>query len=145
MIQIRQGLERFTADLAELQASMMWRPVDPGPYLRKLDKVVETLEAKSDKVSSPKPPLDAEEVWERWRTLTFDLTKLDAREIRTLCVSPKTAMRATLISALDSNRDPLKRWINLNGFVQAYFGQWRTMESPEAIEKLIQSMLSESG
>jgi hypothetical protein len=144
MIQIREGLDRLTADLVELRDSMMWRPVDPAPYLRQLNKAVETLEAKSDKVSSPKPPLDAEEVWARWRALAFDLTKLDAREIRTLCVSPKTAMRARVISALGSNHDPLKRWINLNGFVQAYFGQWRTMENPEAVEKLIQEMLSGS-
>ena len=143
MIQICQGLDRLTADLAELRDSMMWRPVDPAPYLRQLDKVVETLEAKSDKVSSPKAPLDAEEVWARWRALAFDLTRLDAREIRTLCVSPKTAMKATLISALSNRPDPLKRWINLNGFVQAYFGQWRTMDNPDVVEKLIQGMLSD--
>jgi EH signature protein len=142
MIQIREGLDRLTADLTELRESMMWRPVDPAPYLRQLDKAVEALEAKSDKVSPPKPPLNAEEVWARWRTLAFDLSKLDAREIRTLCVSPKTAMKARLISAISSNSDPLKRWINLNGFVQAYFGQWRTMESPEVAEKLIVTMLS---
>lgn len=142
MIQISQGLDRLTADLAELRDSMMWRPVDPAPYLRQLVKIVETLEAKSDKVVSPKPPLDAEEVWARWTALTFDLTRLDAREVRTLCVSPKTAMKARLISALGSNPDPLRRWINLNGFVQAYFGQWRTMENPDAVEKLIQGMLS---
>ena len=143
MIQIRQGLDRLTADLPELRESMMWQPVDPAPYLRQLDKVVETLQAKSDKVASPKPPLDAEEVWAHWRALAFDLTKLDAREVRTLCVSPKTAMKARLVSVLGSNPDTLKRWINLNGFVQAYFGQWRSMENPEAVEKLIQAMLSE--
>ena len=143
MIQIREGLDRLTADLTELRESMMWLPVDPAPYLRQLDKVVEALSARSDKVSSPKPPLNPDEVWERWRVLAFDLTKLDAREIRTLCVSPKTAMKARLISVMSGNSDPLKRWINLNGFVQAYFGQWRTMENPEAVEKLIQAMLSE--
>ena len=98
MIQIRQGLDRLTADITELRESMMWHPVDPVPYLRQLDKVVEALEAKSNKVSLPKPPLDAEEVWAHWRVLAFDLTKLDAREIRTLCVSPKTAMKAPILT-----------------------------------------------
>ena len=142
MIQIRQGLDRLTADITELRESMMWHPVDPVPYLRQLDKVVEALEAKSNKVSLPKPPLDAEEVWAHWRVLAFDLTKLDAREIRTLCVSPKTAMKARLVNALGTNPDALKRWINLNGFVQVYFGQWRTMEEPQAAERLIQDLLS---
>ncbi len=141
MIQILQGLERMTADLTELRESMMWSPVDPAPYLKQLDRAVEALEAKSNRVSSPKPPLDPEEVWARWRGLDFDLTKLDAREVRSLCVSPKTAMRRPLVSALVSDPEALKRWINLNGFVQAYFGQWRSMENPEAVEKLIQKML----
>ena len=141
MIHIHQGLGRLSADLAELRESMMWHPVDPTPYLRQLNKAVQVLEAKSDRASTPKPPLDAEEVWARWRTLGFDLTKLDAREIRTLCVSPKTAMKARLISELTNNPDPLNRWINLNGFVLAYFGQWRSMKDPEAVEKLIQNTL----
>ena len=114
------------------------------PYLRQLDKVVAALEAKSDEVSVPKPPLDAEEVWARWRTLAFDLSKLDSREIRTLCVSPMTATKSRLVSALGSNPDAVRRWINLNGFVQAYFAQWRTMENPEVVEKLVQNMLSGS-
>ncbi|MDR3409827.1 MAG: EH signature domain-containing protein [Formivibrio sp.] len=142
MIQIRQGLERLTADLTELRESMMCRPVDPTPYLKQLDKVVGALEAKSNKVSLPKPPLDADEVWAHWRLLSFDLSKLDARQIRTLCVSPKTAMKARLVGALGNTQDPLKRWINFFGFVQAYFGQWRTMENPESVEKLIHNMLS---
>jgi hypothetical protein len=143
MIPIREGLDRLAADLGELRDSMMWHPVDPAAYLRQLDKVIEALEAKSNYVSSPKPPLDADEVWARWRTLGFELDKLDARETRTLCVSPTTAMKPRLIAAISSNPEPLRRWITLNGFVQAYFGQWRTMENPEAAEKLIQAMLSD--
>jgi hypothetical protein len=40
------------------------------------------------------------------------------------------------VSALTATPDALKRWINFNGFVQAYFAQWRSMEEPEASEKL---------
>ena len=63
MIQLRDGLERLTLDIRELRETMLSRPVDPAPYLRQLGRTVEALEAKSEKVSSPKPPLDAEEVW----------------------------------------------------------------------------------
>ena len=144
MILVSQSLDRLTADLAELRESVMWRPLEPAPFLRQLSKVVEALEAKSDRMSLPKPPLDADEVWARWKRLSFDLTKLDARETRTLCVSPRTAMKARLVSGLSSNSNALKRWINLNGFVQAYFGQWRTMEDPQAVETLIKAMVSAS-
>lgn len=143
MIEILQGLDRLTADLIELRDSMMWSPVDPVPHLQQLGRVVEALEAKSNKVSSPKPPLDAEEVWARFRAFGFDFTQLDAREIRTLCVSPETAMRPKLVSALHESPGPLQRWLNLNGFVQAYFGQWRTMENPDSVETLIRRMLSQ--
>lgn len=142
MIEILQGLEHVSADLSVLRDTTMWHPVDPVPYLRQLQRSVEILEAKSNRVSLPKPPLDAEEVWERWRKLAFDLTRLDAREIRTLCVSPKTAMKGKLTDVLNKNSDPLKRSINLIGFVQGYFGQWRTMENPDAVENLIKRMLS---
>ena len=145
MIQILQGMDRLTADLTELRESMMWHPIDPAPYLKNLDRAVEALEAKTDRVSTPKPPLDPEEVWARWRALGFDLAKLDAREVRSLCVSPKTAMKMRLVSALVGNPEALQRWVNLNGFVQAYFGQWRSMENPEAVEKLIQNMLVNGG
>lgn len=143
MIQIREGLHRLTLDLTELKNALLSVPVDAGPYVRQLERTVESLEVKSDKMSTPKPPLDAEEVWARWRMVSYDLEELDAREIRTLCVSPKTAMRPRLIAALSMNFDALRRWINFNGFVQTYFGQWRTMENPESVEKLIQRMLSD--
>ena len=143
MIEISDGLQRLELDLEELQNTLLSLPVDPEPYVRQLVRTVDSLAAKSDKVSLPKPPLDAEEVWARWRTVSYELDELDAREIRTLCVSPKTAMRPRLITALSANSDALRRWINFNGFVQVYFGQWRTMESPEKVEKLIQGMLSD--
>jgi hypothetical protein len=142
--QILEELDRFSATLGSLRDSMLSSPVDPAPHVRQLHKVVETLQSKSDRASLPKPPLDPEEVWARWRALDFNLSKLDARETRTLCVSPKTAMRAKLITALGGSPHPLKRWLNLNGFVQAYFGQWRVMENPETVERLIQRMLSET-
>ena len=87
MIQIHDGLQRLTLDLTELKNSLLSVPVDPEPYVRQLAHTIQALEMKSDRVSSPKPPLDAEEVWARWRMVSHNLEELDAREIRTLCVS----------------------------------------------------------
>lgn len=142
MIQILQGLDRLTKDLTELQCSLMSNPIDAVPYLKQLDRAVETLEAKCNRVAPPKAPLDPEEVWARFRMLSFGFEELDARELRTLCVSPLTAMRPKLVNALSENPKPLHRWMNLNGFVQAYFGQWRTMENPDSVETLIRQTLS---
>jgi hypothetical protein len=141
MTLVREGLERLNLDIGEFRDGLLSRPIDRAPYLRQLERAVEALEAKFERMSSPKPPLDPEEVWARWRTLGFDLSKLDRREMRTLAVSPKTAMRQKLVAAFTVSPDALKRWINLNGFVQAYFAQWRTMEEPQAVESLIQKML----
>ena len=41
--------------------------------------------------------------------------------------------------------DALKRWINFNGFVQAYFAQWRTMEEPQTVERLILTCWARGG
>ncbi len=141
MMQLSEGLQRLTLDIGEFKETLLSGTVDPAPYLRQLGRTVEALEAKFERVSSPKPPLDAEEVWARWRAVSYDLSRLDAREVRTLCISPKTAMRPQLVSTLSVTPDPLKRWINFNGFVQAYFAQWRSMEEPQAVENLIQTML----
>lgn len=141
MIQLREGLQRLTLDIGEFKETLLSRAVDPAPYLLQLSLTVEALEAKFEKVSSPKPPLDAEEVWAKWRAVDYELTKLDAREVRTLCVSLKTAMRPRLVRALSATPDALRRWINFNGFVQAYFAQWRSMEEPQTVERLIQALL----
>lgn len=142
MTQIREALQCLTLDLTELKGTTLSRSVDPAAYLRSLEHLVSALEEKCDKVSVPKPPLNGDEVWAKWSTTNFNLDKLDAREIRTLCVSPQTAMRSRLISALSINYDPIRRWINFNGFVQAYFKEWRNMDEPHNAENLILNMLA---
>jgi hypothetical protein len=141
MIRVREGLQSLTSNLAEFQGSILSHSVDPEPYLRQLERIVGALEAKSERVFSPKSPLNADEIWARWQAANYDLGKLDAREVRTLCVSPKTAMTRRLIEALTIDPAALKRRITFIGFVQAYFSQWRTMDEPQTVERLIQKML----
>ena len=81
MTLVREGLERLNLDIGEFRDGLLSRPIDRAPYLRQLERAVEALEAKFERMSSPKPPLDPEEVWARWRTLGFDLSKLDRREM----------------------------------------------------------------
>ena len=67
MIQINEALNRLQLDLGEFRESTVYRPVDPQTYLRQLSRTIEELEKKSDNVAVPRPILDPEEVWARWR------------------------------------------------------------------------------
>ena len=69
MIQLSEELQRLTLDIREFEETLLSGTVDPAPYLRQLGRTVEALEAKFEKVASPKAPLDAEEVWARWRAV----------------------------------------------------------------------------
>lgn len=137
-MQIQEAVQLMNQGIGEFTRSFLASAVEPDIYLRQLKKTVEELEAKIDNATPPKPPLDAEEVWAKWRTKGYEINELDLREVRTLCVSPATAMRPKLIEALTESPDSLKRFRTLCGFVNAYFDQWRTMENPERAEKLIQ-------
>ena len=143
MTQISEALNRLQLDIAEFRQSTVYRPVDPQTYLRQLSRTIEVLEKKSDNVAVPKPVLDPEEVWARWRKEQYAFDKLDSREKRTLCISPETATRAKLVEALKGDPETLKRLTTFNGFVQGYFAKWRSMDNPEAIEKLIHDLLEQ--
>ena len=143
MSHIQEALVRLSGDLPEFRESFLWGQIEATPYIAHLKRTVDALEIKFDSGSRPKPPLDPEEVWAKWRTAGYELAQLDSREVRTLCVSPATAMRPRLIQALTKSPDSLKRLTTFSGFVQAYFGQWRTMADPEWAERLIQRMLEQ--
>jgi len=143
VIQINEALNRLQLDLGEFRESTVYRPVDPQTYLRQLSRTIEELEKKSDNVAVPRPILDPEEVWARWRKEQYDFDKLDSREKRTLCISPETATRAKLVEALKRDPETITRMTTFNGFVQAYFAKWRSMDNPEVIERLIQDLLEQ--
>ena len=143
MIQISEALARLQLDLGEFRESTVYRPVDPQSQLRVLRRTVEELEKKSDIVAIPKSIVDPEEVWAKWRKEQYDFDKLDSREKRALCISPETAVRTKMVEALKKNTEALKRITTFNGFVQAYFAKWRSMDNPEAMENLIQDMLEQ--
>ena len=141
MMQIQEAAQLMNTGILEFSHSFLASAVEPDNYLRQLRKTVGELEVKIDNATPPKSTLDAEEVWAKWRAKRYKLNELDLREIRTLCVSPVTAMRPKLIEALTGNPDALMRFRTFCGFVNAYFDQWRTMENPEGAEKLIQDMV----
>jgi len=140
---ICEALDRLQLDIGEFREATVYRPVDAKTCLRQLCVTIEAFEEKNDKIAIPKPTLDPEEVWAIWRKEQYSFDKLDSREKRTLCISPETATRAKLVEALRKEPEALKRMTTFNGFVQAYFAKWRSMDNPEVIEKLIQDLLEQ--
>jgi hypothetical protein len=134
---ILDALTRLHADTADLHGSLHVQVVDGTTYVRNLTATIEQLEKKLESGKPPESPFDPDEVWARWRSLGYDLDKLGKREIRSLCVSPKTSMRGRLLNALSENKEPLQRISNLQGLVYGYSSHWRTMEEPQHAEDLI--------
>src|SRR5579872_6271772 len=103
-------------------------------------KTVEKLRESSLGFDYP-PSLDADTVWSQWSSAGFALNILDARQIRTLCVSPKTAARPELVDAAGKNIEILSRTPCMLGFVNAYFANWDDASIRHRLQKLIQSGL----
>src|SRR5688572_25676329 len=55
------------------------------------------------------PPLNPDQVWRLWVQNNYQFDRLDGRQIRTLCVSPKTAINPAFIKACEANHDVLQR------------------------------------
>jgi hypothetical protein len=141
MTQVQDALRNMTSDGVDMGSWLLNATLDPTPYLVELRKTVERLESTIDNTFIPRQRRDPEQVWGKWRETNYRFKTLDSVEIRTLCVSSKTAMRTPLIDALQDNSEALTSFRTLCGFVKAYFDQWRSMENPEKVEGLIQRML----
>jgi EH_Signature domain len=142
---IAKAMERLKLDLHEFQASNLAQKLDPELYLNELTRTIRRLEQRLDSGVPPKPPMNAEEVWARWRLLGYDLLKLEKREVRSLCISPETALRPKLVTAIANHLEYLSRASTIFGMVNAYWHKWRSMEEPEQIELLIWSAISLDG
>lgn len=104
-------------------------------------KVVAKLGERKTETES-RPPLNPDHVWILWSQKGFDVEILDARQIRTLCVSPTTATRPQVIQACRQRRDILSRTGCLIGLINAYFLEWGDVENQPAVEALIRNALS---
>jgi EH_Signature domain len=134
---IVEAFARLRTDAADLHGSLHAQIIDGAPYVKNLAATIERLQEKLESGRPSESPLDADIVWARWESLGYDLSKLEKREVRSLCVSPVTSMRGRLIHALNEDRQPLQRISNLHGLVYGYCSHWRMMEEPQKAEDLI--------
>src|SRR5689334_17362155 len=103
---------------------------------------VERLRANSTQINFT-PPLDPDEVWKEWQARQYALEQLDARQIRTLCLSPKTATRPELTRVLRANLQVVLRTPCLLGLINAYFINWEIVDHRQRSQELIRKALTE--
>lgn len=128
--------ERVIRHRADLPA------VDAQHVCLHLRAAVQKLREKLNVVALDRPKLNVESVWSMFAASKYDLNELDGLQFRTLCSYERTALRPELIAALTRNPARLKRSRCLYGIVDSYFSEWRTMNDPAALERLLTSVFS---
>jgi len=117
------------------------RKKDASDECRSLLKLAAKLRERKTDIER-QPPLNPDEVWLRWSRSGFGVETLDARQIRTLCVSSTTATKPQVIQACIKRPDILARTGCLIGLINAYFIDWGDIDHQSEIEALIRSSLS---
>ena len=139
---ILEALEKLDAEAHLIQRNAARPRFNPETDCSRLGQVLETLRASHDEIRLERTKLDPREVWEQFRASRYDLSRLDSLQFRTLCCAEETALRPELISALTQDTNRLKNNRCLHGFVTRYFAEWRTMDEPEQVETLLNSLFS---
>jgi hypothetical protein len=142
---VREQMRRLEDDQKSLWQPTLLAASHALDHLRNLSREVERLSNRYETGRPPKSPLDPEEVWAKWRQQGFEFDSLTSRELRSLCVSPPTALRSQLVRVLGSHPESLGRLSNISGVIHAYFTHWRPTEQPEVIENLLKSALIAPG
>jgi hypothetical protein len=101
---------------------------------------VDKLSQESFEVSL-KPPLNPSEVWASFVKSNHNIDSLDARQLRSLFVTPTTALKTQLIRGCEAKPEVLSRTGCLHGLINAYFLLWGEIEGQVAVEKLIKTSL----
>jgi hypothetical protein len=107
-----------------------------------LSGTLQKLRQKHSVVKLDRPKLNIKLVWAEFATSEYDLGRLDGLKFRALCSDETTALRPEFISALTRNPEKLKRSRCLYGIVNGYFSEWRTMNDPGTVERLLASVFS---
>jgi hypothetical protein len=124
-----------------LKYKVLYSPIHINQHCRDLLNIVEKLQQRAENRPLPKPPLDADAVWSTWSQAGFNPATLDSLQIRTLCVSEKTALRPEVLQLLESEPDILQRASCLVGVIIAYFTHWKRTETSKRAESLIHASL----
>ena len=136
------ALQKLTAEEHVIRNRAALAPVNGEHACLHLSGTLQKLRQKLSVVKLDRPKLNAERVWSAFAASQYDLGKLDGLQFRTLCSDEKTAVRPEFIAALSRNPERLKRSRCLYGMVNGYFSEWRTMNEPAVLERLLTSVFS---
>ena len=118
------------------------RRVNGSDECRTLLKVTSKLRERDSQIQS-EPPLDPDAVWNLWSRNNFNIEVLDARQIRTLCLSAVTAVRPQFVRACNGQPAILSRTSCLLGIINAYSLEWGDIQDQSEVESLIRGGLSQ--
>jgi hypothetical protein len=137
MWKVETELEELQFVIETFREAPVVRPVDVDTKLHGLHALVATLQGKIAQATHPKPTVEVEQTYARWKERGFDFAALDTREQRALCIHPEYAIKPEVVQAAGQHPEIFRRTSTLFGFVNAYFTGWRTFPEPEKMETLI--------
>lgn len=118
------------------------RKLDPLKECRGLVHLREKFRADAQQVKVTPSRLDSKVIWHRFQNGGYDLDSLNSLEVRTLCTSDEAAVHPRFVEALSKRPEALRRSLCLYGLVNAYFSRWRSMDSPEELERVLKNAIA---
>jgi hypothetical protein len=135
-----QALDRMRAASRAPIGGELGSRIDVDRVLLPLANAVGALEGAA-KVTARPSTSTLEQAKKEWAQSGKRIDALSTRQIRALCWDPDTATEPTFVGAL-SKQPTLgqnRRWIE--GLIESYIAQWRTMKEPTSLESTIQRVV----
>ena len=138
---ISEALRRLTIQNETTLRSPLAYPIDPKRECKRLGEIARDFAIRAGDVRPQKGLPDPKRVWTTWAAAGFDLSTLDPRQIKALCLSPETAVAPELVKALHRDGELLRNTACLMGLVSSYFARWGVIRQQEQMEDLIRKAL----
>jgi len=142
MKRVLEALRVLSAELEMMRRNLLAKGLDGLKECAPLIKTRDDLRSRLGAVKSLVPPLDPNQVWQRFQSSRGDLNKLNSLEFRTLCSADEFAVRPAFVQALQSRPEYLKASRCLYAMVNSYFNRWREMAAPEELERLLKTAIA---
>jgi len=136
------ALQRLSAENELIRQRAAHPPVDGQRACHGLNGAIQKLREKWTTVKFDRPKANALSVWAEFAAVGYNTNELDGLRFRTLCSSEETALRPEFVEALSRSPERLMRSRCLYGMVNSYFSNWRLMNNPDAVERLLISIFA---
>ena len=134
-----EALRQLTAEAQVIGHRAAVAPVSTHHACQQLSAALQKLREKRTVIKLDRPKMNVKAAWSKFAAAQYDLNALDGLQFRALCCAEETAVLPELVAAIARDPDRLKRNRCLYGMVNGYFAEWRTMEQPGKLERLLVS------